>query len=362
MIGQAVLLGIALAWLLFVVLHRLLSGRFWLWLMPDLVPPVSYLVIPVLLLVVAVPAGQLWSAGAALAALAIGSGHSGLNRGALDRAEEPPAGAVRVLSWNTQYWDQADTAKSLWEFLKRKDADIYVLQEHLHGSHWQPRPAPDLPRLRAEFPGYHVAVAGELLTLSRFPIAGTAALGPAGGAEWRQVYDSTKVLRTDLRLDTGVLSVYNVHIPAQYLGEDNPLTRRFYTGLRDRNSQRRAQFRKLHADLAANPNPRLVTGDFNSTGAMGDLRWLFKHLASANRAARRFWLSSWPARGPALWQLDWTFTHGVRVYSYELLDPQGISDHRTQELLISLTGGSDHVRAQAPAEVSARAHQRGGPS
>jgi len=91
-----------------------------------------------------VPAGQLWSAGAALTALAVGSGHSGLNRGGLARAAEPPAGAVRVLSWNTEYWDQADTAKDLWEFLKGKDADIYVLQEHLHGSHWHPRSAPDL--------------------------------------------------------------------------------------------------------------------------------------------------------------------------------------------------------------------------
>jgi endonuclease/exonuclease/phosphatase (EEP) superfamily protein YafD len=362
MIGPAVLLGIALAWLAFVVLHRLLSGRFWLWLLPDLVPPATYLAVPVLLLAVAVPAGQLWSAGAALAALAVGSGHSGLNRGGLARAAEPPAGAVRVLSWNTEYWDQADTAKGLWEFLKSKDADIYVLQEHLHGSHWHPRPAPDLPRLRAEFPGHHLAVAGELLTLSRFPIVGTAALGSAAGAPWRHAYDSTKVLRTDVRIGTAVLSVYNVHIPAQFLGEDNPLAAGFYAGLRDRNRKRRAQFEKLHAELAVNPNPVLVSGDFNSTGAMGDLRWLFRHLTSANHAARRLWPASWPARGPGLWQLDWTFTRGVRVHTYELLDPQGISDHRTQELLISLSGGTDHDRPQAPAEVSARVHQRGGPS
>jgi len=58
MIGRAVLLGIALAWLAFVVLHRLLSGRFWLWLLPDLVPPATYLAVPVLVLAVSCRPGS----------------------------------------------------------------------------------------------------------------------------------------------------------------------------------------------------------------------------------------------------------------------------------------------------------------
>ena len=96
-------------------------------------------------------------------------------------------------------------------------------------SHERQRPVPDLGRLRAAFPGYHIAAAGELLTLSRFPIAETHKV-------------DTNVLRTDIQLDAGLLSVYNVHIPAQYVRNDNPLTRDFYAQLHDRNTARKHQF------------------------------------------------------------------------------------------------------------------------
>jgi endonuclease/exonuclease/phosphatase (EEP) superfamily protein YafD len=335
------LVAITAAWLAFVVLHRLLSGRFWLWLLPDLVPPVSYLAAPVLLLAVSGLTAQPWCAGGALAALVIGAGHSGLNRNALSRVDDPPPDAFRVVSWNTQYWDQDEPAAFLHEFLTARDADVYVLQEYLYGCHLDPQPVTNLATLHATFPDHHVAVAGELSTLSRFPIAATPAVGPAAelpaDAPWRNEFYAAKVLRTDLHIGATVLSVYNVHLPTQYSGADNPLSRGFYARLRDRDAKRKAQLHGLRADIAANPNPVLVTGDFNSTAAMGDLRWLRTRLSSANRAARHVFPSSWPAGGPALWQLDWTFTRGLRVHGYRLLDPRGISDHRTQELLVSLS-------------------------
>ncbi|MEV4313746.1 endonuclease/exonuclease/phosphatase family protein [Actinocrispum sp. NPDC049592] len=341
-----VLLGFALAWLVFVVLHRLFSGRFWLWLLPDLIPPVSYVAVPLVLLAISVPAAQHWTTAVALSAGLLGVGHSGLNRHGLVRSASGP-GAVRVLSWNTEYWDQADTAKGLYEFLKAKNADIYVLQECLHGVHVDPRPVADL-RLDTEFPEYHIAAAGELVTLSRFPIVSP----PTTGTSWRTEYDTIKMLRTDIQLDNGILSVYNVHIPVQFVRDDKVFTRDFYTRLRQRNLHRKAQFDGLRADIEANPNPVLVTGDFNSTGAMGDLRWLRNRLTSANSAARRCWPASWPAHGMALWQLDWTFTRGLRVHRYEFHDPHGISDHRTQELHICM-GGTNHDRSSASAAVSA---------
>lgn len=200
---STVFLGLVIAWLVFVLLHRLLTGRFWLWLLPDLIPPMSYLGVPLVLLAIAVPTAQFWTACVALAAVLTGIDHCGLNRCGLARASEAPD-ALRVLSWNTEYWDQAENAKHLYEFLKAGSADIYALQERLYGSHHDQRTVPDLTRLRAEFPDYHLAAGGELLTLSRFPIAGTHRVGG-------------KVLRTDIVLGTGMLSVYNVHIPAQYV-------------------------------------------------------------------------------------------------------------------------------------------------
>jgi endonuclease/exonuclease/phosphatase family metal-dependent hydrolase len=324
-----VLLVITVGWLVFVLARRFLSGRHWLWLVPDLLPPASYLVVPLALVALTVATRtQPWYA---LASLVIGIGHSGLNPRALRRPDPTPPDAIRVVSWNTEYWDQDATAKRLHEFLAAQQADIYLLQERIHGRHLEPRPVHDLPRLRAEFPGYHIVTAGELITLSRFPVAAA----PEDDASWRQVFDATKFLRTDVHIDSQVLSLYNVHIPTQYILGDNPFRRKFYAGLRDRYTTRMIHLRKLYADLAANPHPTLVSGDFNSTAAMGELRWLLRHLRSANRAARQVWPTSWPAGGPTLWQLDWTFTSGVLVHRYRLLDPRGISDHRVQELLIS---------------------------
>jgi endonuclease/exonuclease/phosphatase (EEP) superfamily protein YafD len=344
---NVVLLVLAASWLVFVVLHRLLTGRYWLWLLPDVLPPVSYLAVPLVFVAVSVPTGQYWAAGAAAAALVLGAGHSGLN---LRRPGRTSSSGVSVLAWNTQYWNQGNG--NLYDFLKSKNADIYVLQERLHGSHYHPLPAPDLAQLHEEFPDHHIAAVGELITLSRFPIIETH---PRSGTQWPAEYHATKVLRTDLRLGTDVLSVYNVHIPVQYVGTDNVLSREFYTRLRDRNRTRKAQFESLSADVRANQNMVLVTGDFNSTGAMGDLTWLFRNLTCANRAGRGLLPATWPARGLPLWQLDWTFTRGVRVERYELGDPQGISDHRTQELLI--LPGDTRGRTQAPTQVSTRANQ-----
>jgi endonuclease/exonuclease/phosphatase (EEP) superfamily protein YafD len=329
-------MGISVAWLVFVLLHRVLSGRFWLWLLPDLIPPVSYLAVPVLLssLVFVTP----WCLVPLAASLVLGAGHAGLNPGALRRQRPVPPGAIRVVSWNTEYWSQAHPPDRLYEFLRSWRADVYLLQERIHGYHLEPREVPDLPRLRAEFPDHEVAMLGELVTLSRFPIA----FHTCSHESWRHTYDSTKVLRTDLRIGDTLLSFYNVHIPAQWLRADNALTRRLYTELRERNTRRQVQLRVLHEDIAGNPNPVLVSGDFNTTGAMGDLRWLSRRLTSANRASRRLLPWSWSARGLPLWQLDWTFTAAVDVHRYRLLDPHALSDHRLQELLITVPEGPSH--------------------
>ncbi|MFC4586672.1 endonuclease/exonuclease/phosphatase family protein [Sphaerisporangium corydalis] len=339
---------------MFVVLHHLLSGRFWLWLLPDLVPPVVYLVIPLVLLVPIVvtvvrpaaarPGGGRfrWGYGATVAAaLVLGAGQGGLNLGGPSGDGGPvPPGALRVVSWNTEYWTQGEQPERFYAYLRSLRADVYVLQEYIHWEDGGPRSIDELFSMRREFPGFHIAVQGELVTLSRFPIVAAPKVGPAAtlrpASPWRSVYDLAKVLRTDLRVGASVLSVYNVHIPAQYKVGDNPFTSRFYADLRGRDALRRAQYRGLGADVGANGNPLLVAGDFNTTAAMGDLRGLPSRLTDAGRAAASLYPASWPAGGPALWRLDWAFTAGPNVHGYAFLDPQGMSDHRVQELLMSI--------------------------
>ncbi|GIH25185.1 hypothetical protein Aph01nite_34950 [Acrocarpospora phusangensis] len=329
----------AAVWLLFVVLHRLLTGRFWLWLVPDMAPPLIYLVVPLVLLGLVPVIGRLRVPCALLAAgsLLLGAGHGGLNLSALTH-DGGTTGDLRVFSWNTEYWHQDDDPERFYRFLKDQEADVYVLQEYLNWVDDQPKEVDELDRLRREFPGYHLAAEGELLTLSRFPIVATPRVGPAPARpSWQEAFDLVKILRTDLRVGASVLSVYNVHIPAQYVLNENPFGERFYTELRSRSARRDVQFGSLRQDVEANRNAVLVSGDFNSTSAMGEMAWLFDRLSDANDANPSLYPASWYAGVLPLWQLDWTFTASVRVHTYDLRDPQGMSDHRAQSLLADLT-------------------------
>ncbi|MEV4478106.1 endonuclease/exonuclease/phosphatase family protein [Micromonospora coxensis] len=352
--GTRLLVAATLGWLLLTVLHRLLTGRWWFWLLPDLLPPVAYVLAPVLL-ALAVPAARLLRRPvpsrpravvltAATLALGLGLPDAGLNRYALTGGGQvaPPADALRVLVWNTGYWDQDDDPDAFLRFLAAQRADVYLLQEHLY---WDSaaglrgaRPVPEPSRLRAAFPGYTVVARGELVTLSRYPVLARPPVGPDAAlpaeADFGRVFTAAKVLRTDLAVGDRVLSAYNVHLPVQL----NLAPRRFLGFVAERDAARRAQLRALEADVAANPHPVLVGGDFNTTPAMGDLRPLRDRLRDAADASAAGYPASWPdGRLPALWRLDWTLTSpAVRVHRYELRAPAGLSDHRAQHALISL--------------------------
>ncbi len=335
------LLGVSAAWLLYLLAHLLLSGRWWVWAIPDLLPPQVFLAVPLLLLAAAPLArpARRWVVAAAVVALVPGLGLAGLNlRALVGGGDGPaPATALRVLSWNTGVWDRDDDAGTFYGFLLAQRADVYLLQEY--------KPTEtggevgELARLHRAFPGYSIVTRGELVTLSRLPIVGTRALPaePPAGADWHAINAQVKSLRTDLRVGGRTLSVYNVHIPIQIgLGRSA-----FSTATRDRFNDRRTQYRALRADVAGNPNPMLVGGDFNTSPVMGELRSLRGRLQDAIRADGAVYPTTWPARVlPRLWRLDWMLiTPSVGVHGYTRLDPGGLSDHRATRLLISLRDG-----------------------
>jgi endonuclease/exonuclease/phosphatase (EEP) superfamily protein YafD len=357
-LATRVSVGAAAGWLAFTVLHRLFSGRLWLWHLPDLLPPITFLVVPVALLAVLPLARALRRplprtpavlvAGAAVLGLVLGVGYSGLNPRALAAGPVPaPPGAVRVFAWNTEYWDQHDDAGHFYRFLRAQHADVYLLEEYLN---WDERAGldgarkvDDRARLEREFPGYQLASRGELLTLSRFPVVATPRVGPDQGlgdgpaVGFAAEFDAAKVLRTDVRVGATVLSTYNVHLPVQV---DLAPSRHFLGYVKERDAARREQLRGLSADLAANPHPAIVAGDFNTSPAMDDLDGIRAVLHDAIAADDALYPVSWRA-GPwlPLWRLDWAFTTpGVPVYEHRFLDCEGLSDHRAQMLLVSVGG------------------------
>ncbi|WP_238006229.1 endonuclease/exonuclease/phosphatase family protein [Dactylosporangium sp. AC04546] len=329
-IGRRVVVAAGVAWLVFAGLNVALSGRWWLWLVPGLLPPLAFAVVPA-----GLTAGTaLLRLGrrplvVALAGLAVGGAQAGFNPAAL----LPPPGDVagthlRVVAWNTEVWDDWDDPARFLAFLRAQDADVYLLQEYAeNGLH------------PGDFPGYTAIERGELLTLTRLPVRRVVALPaePAPGSSWRQVYEQVKSLRVDVTAGGGTLSVYNVHMPVQ-LDLVSPLSAGFYRQLRLRDAARQRQYTSLENDVRGNRNPILVAGDFNTSPAMGDIRWLAGSLHDAASGDRSLYPASWRSYWPVdLWRLDWAFTSdAVAVRRYAFVDPRGMSDHSLQRIELTV--------------------------
>jgi endonuclease/exonuclease/phosphatase (EEP) superfamily protein YafD len=363
-VAAAVMMA-AVGWLSYQVAQLVLSGRWWLMLLSDLAPPLVFVAVPLLLAGLAPLAWRHWWRVLMLAGLALllGAPQAGLNPAVLWRDPPPvPAEALRVVSWNTNFWHQHQDPEHFYRYLRSFDADVYLLQEYLYFTD-RPVPIDDLAGLRAAFPGYQLVAASELVTLSRLPIESSAALdgsrwlspetgsAPPPGTDFLP-YWTTKTLRTDVRHGGTLLSLYNVHIPVQVDAERSPLTRRFYTVIEEQAARRDAAWRALTDDLAANPLPTLVAGDFNSTPSMGELRRLDRWVRRADPTEGSIYPTSWDDRGPAmLWRLDFVFhTPRVNLHRYTFHHSQHLSDHPAQDLRVSIaaTGRLSRAPPAAP--------------
>jgi endonuclease/exonuclease/phosphatase family metal-dependent hydrolase len=356
-------------WLVFVLAHQVLSGRLRYWAPLDLAPPLVFAVMPVLLLALAMFARPVrWRlAGVLAVAAAVGAGNTGLNPAALWYSPPPaPPGAFTLFAWNTEFWDQlwrtdggrpgdgrTDTA-GFYRYLLDQEADVYLLQEYLHlrrtpGQADQRVRIDRLAELTERFPGYEIAVFGELVTLSRFPIVFQRPLDlrpwlpepmRAVPPEFREVADyyTTKTLRTDLRVAGGVVSVYNSHIhqPSHHF---DLWSRAARDHIEDRHARRWAAYQAMATDVADNGNPIVVAGDFNTSPVMGVLRMLPDRLVDHTRALDSLYPASWAAEDDEFWRLDWLLTTpNVAVHGYEMRRPYGQSDHSAQWAEVSLGG------------------------
>ncbi|WP_327294791.1 endonuclease/exonuclease/phosphatase family protein [Streptomyces sp. NBC_01197] len=337
-------------WLAVALVHLVLSGRWWLMLVPDLAPPLVYAAVP-LLLVAAAVAGRLrrtapprrvtWTTVAgAVAALVLGWNSCGAQWGVL--FHDSPSGTpdLRVVSWNTRFW-AGDTDRAVfYRTIRERRADVYLLQEYIttHDNGATAEPIDELAQLRANFPGYHIVVRGELVTLSRLPVVSAHSIGPGAGVEhgqppWQTEFDKEKVLRTDVRVGGHTVSLYNVHVPVQINMGVSPLGSRLYRMMHANERARKAQFEGLADDLRANALPTVVAGDFNTSPAMGDLHTLRGRMRDAADAGDSLFPASWGH----LWRLDWAFLSGSIAADHYRIDPMGgISDHRAQIMSFTL--------------------------
>jgi hypothetical protein len=341
------LLAAAVAAALLIGLHLLLSGRTWLWVLPDLMPPVLFLLLPlgVLAALAAIRPRRAVSVAVAVlsvVALGLGFGQAGLNLPGGVNDGPAPAGALRVVTWDTLDWTTDKDPGRFYDFLTKRNADVYLLQNYAHTGPETFRLGADEDRLRRSFPGYEFATVGTLLTISRFPIVAqvpieTNPTPPPGTANiWYLSAWKYGMLRTDLQVRGRILSVYNVFFYDRFFLHVMPLTPAFFTNIRGLNEGRDAQLDQLLAETRSNPNPFVISGNLNVLPNTGD-----RHRLDAYKDAGRADGSPYPASltfvGLSLWRMDWTFTSSnVGVHSYDLVPPDGLSSRHLQDVVLSL--------------------------
>lgn len=189
---------------------------------------------------------------------------------------------LRVATWNTEYWDQTEGSEELGRLLAGLDADVLLLQEHLH---WDAAArqtiAVDRAGLLRDCCGYgYVWQEGELITASR-----------VRGHRADEAADHV------LAVEIGGVRFLNVHVPVHVTRLHSPSEAAFWRFLSAASEERTGVFKAIE-ELAGARHRTVIGGDFNATLLMPAMR----------RLAWRFDLAAWPPTFPngrlPLWRLD----------------------------------------------------------
>lgn len=342
---------------MFLILHILLAGDWWPWVIVEMTPPLATVAVPLLLLAFVPFARPVrrWLSLVLVLLLLAGAYLAGYGRGWTGSAIAGPRDTViKVFSWNTNYWDMENDPHAFYAFLRRQNADVYLLQEHLYGvindtAYNEVIRIDATAGLRAAFPGYQISVEGEFVTLSRLPIVRAHhQTVPGTGDDW--FWKGPKFQRTEIQVGKRPVSFYNVHLPGPLRG-GNPLTAEFYERQKKQSIWRFDNLRKLRTNVAGNPHPIVMAGDFNSPWTeLYSFRPGTRAQGPPDALAP---LHTWPISRfslPRMWRLDWLYTtDGLTVPSYHL-DGGGkaLSDHAAQEFRVVVPDKAQEQKGQVP--------------
>jgi endonuclease/exonuclease/phosphatase family metal-dependent hydrolase len=234
--------------------------------------------------------------------------------------------SLKITTFNTEYWHIPE--QELIDHVRYQDMDVVFFQEHLekHGDTWGSTNR--IPQLKAVLKDRFVDVNGEVVTVSRWPIV------------YSRAFRGDDALRTDVRGPGGrVISVYNMHLPVHIHPELLRQPLRFFHDADAIASDRQQLLEEFTADLARNPNPTIVAGDFNTSSAMNGTSWFREHMTDAyagphcRQASDTFGM----AGGALSWRIDYVFVSRHFLPAGYCTQPApGMSDHQsiTADLLL----------------------------
>lgn len=353
-------------WLVFVSAHLLMAGKSFLGNVSGSLPPFFFGLIPLVLLgrEIRRKKKRRVALGAVALAFVLGASQIDLNLPRPQPESLPTRGytEVKIVNWNTNCWDQHKNKNRFYQFLKRQNADIYLLQEYIYGFvDWNdPKinrsqfkvdrsrltricsAVPGFPihyltvddrkRIRAEFPGYHLVTDRQFVVISRYPILRSHADA------------SEQYAVTDIEIGGRRVRFFNVHM-LLHIEPENPFGAYFYAALHRRYVARQMAFRALERDLRHSGPDYLLAGDFNSTKAMGVMHGLLtEHLDAVSYT--REWLPltfSW--MGLYFWRFDYVLlpkeNENLQLESFRKLGQEGLSDHNPQYLVLRVKQGTE---------------------
>jgi endonuclease/exonuclease/phosphatase family metal-dependent hydrolase len=247
---------------------------------------------------------------------------------------------TKVFSWNTNCWDQYKDEDQFYIFLKKQNADIYLLQEYLYAREWNETTIDqdkffaiyshdpffpenyveidDIAKIRETFPGYYIAINKQFVTISRYPILSS------------YCDPSEQYAVTDIILDTNLVRFFNVHI-LLHIEPENPFTFYFYNALFNRFTARKRALMNLKQAIKDSKSDYFIAGDFNSTKAMGIFNSLLTNNIDAACYANDIIPLTFEYWGLKLWRMDYILigktNSNVKVIDFHSREHEGLSDH-----------------------------------
>ena len=303
--------------LVFVILQTILAGHFWLWTLLSFIPPLFYSCFFAILIVWNFIKNNYYGFLLLLLMTPFVFYNSDVNLKLTSNNNSSGSTKVKIFDWNTEFWEDNDK-EGFYKFLKSQDADVYHLQEHLvlqkDGTVVS---RDDLDEIRNQFKDYKVIAKTEFVTITRLPVV-----------ESFEKSDSN-FLRVDMQVKNNVVSFYNVHVPVQIDPNllNSPLD--LLNDMKIRFDERETAYTKLQKDLELNKNEFIISGDFNSTKAMGKIHPLLEYANDGISASNILFPATWSVRASTLWRIDYILTYkGLNIASYNEISKPEYSDHK----------------------------------